>query len=235
MTGKVAIIGGSAESWHLSRVLPEAILWLPGGERVRRTWAQVPNIGPVTSESLRSARVSAVIEAAHPCDDALAIAVARAAKLIGLPHLQLVRPEWRPARVDQWHALRSPAEARGLPQDARVLVTLGRDAIWGLKGWRGTALVRRIGPANGVFPLHRGRFLCADGPFTVADEIRLMRKERIDWLLMRNAGGTGGWPKLAAARALGLPVAMVARPKRPLGPTVRTIREALAWLDRQNV
>ena len=90
--------------------------------------------------------------------------------------------------------------------------------------------MRRIGAALDPLPLRRGRFLTGEGPFTVTDEVRLLRKERIDWLLVSNAGGTGGWPKLAAARALRLPVAMIDRPRRPGGPRVSTVKEALAWL-----
>jgi precorrin-6A/cobalt-precorrin-6A reductase len=234
VTGKVAIIAGSVEAFFLAQALPEALVWLPMPERVPRAWADVPQVGPVTPAALKRAGVKVVIEAGHPCDDRQAWAIARAARAAGLPCLQLVRPAWRATRADRWTMLRSLAEARGLPQTARVLITLGRAELTGLKGWRGQALVRRIGPAPETFPLLCGRFIRGQGPFSIAQEIQLMRKERIDWLLVRNAGGQGGWPKLAAARALGLPVAMVARPARPPGPRARSVKEALAWLDRQN-
>lgn len=92
--------------------------------------------------------------------------------------------------------------------------------------------MRRIGGGHAALPLWRGRYLHGHGPFAEADEIRVMRKERIDWLLVHNAGGSGGWPKLAAARRLGLPVAMLDRPRRPDGPRVTTVEEALLWLHK---
>jgi precorrin-6A/cobalt-precorrin-6A reductase len=65
----------------------------------------------------------------------------------------------------------------------------------------------------------------------VAQEIALMRRFRIDAVLTRNAGGPGGWPKIAAARALGLPVYMVARPRSMAGPVVPSVDDALNWLE----
>lgn len=237
VAGFVAIVGGSVEAWHLAQALPGARVFLPATERVARLWpaggGTVVTQGMPGPEALSGA--VALIEAAHPCDARSANRAAASARAAGLPHLQLVRPEWRAGPRDRWFALRDVRQARALPRATRVLVTLGRAELTALRGWQAHALVRRIGPARGGgFPLPRGRFLSAPGPFSVADEIAMMRRERVDWLLLRNAGGSGGWPKLAAARALGLPVAMVARPRRPDGARVATVEEALAWLHRQN-
>lgn len=233
MVRRIGIIGGSVEAWHLAQARLDALVLMPTCERVARDWPGDVHQGPLTPDALQG--LTAVVEAAHPCDQHTAWHAARLAQAAGLPHLQLVRPEWRATRQDRWRHLRSLAEARGLPESARVLITLGRAELSGLRGWRGQALVRRIGLAEEPCALLRAHFLNGQGPFSVQSEIDLLRKNRIDWLLLRNAGGAGGWPKLAAARALRLPVAMVARPKRPLGPRVRQVEEALAWLDRQNV
>ncbi|WP_425098979.1 precorrin-6A/cobalt-precorrin-6A reductase [Tropicibacter sp. S64] len=227
----VLIIGGSAEARALAFALPGAAVLLPQGERVVGRWPGAVSRGPLTAERL--AGVRAVIEAAHPCDDETAFAVARACTAAGVPNLQLVRPAWRAGARDRWVPVRSVAGARRvIPVGARVLVTTGRDLLPGLRGIRAHCLVRRIGAGPERFPLSFGRYLCDEGPFSVAHEIGLLRRERVDWLLMRNAGGPGGWPKLAAARSLGVPVAMVDRPTRPGGPRVTTVEEALAWLER---
>ncbi|WP_417210934.1 precorrin-6A/cobalt-precorrin-6A reductase [Antarctobacter sp.] len=226
----LVIIGGSVEAMRLAQTVRGARVLLPVPERVTRRWPCPVSVGPITAEALRCARV--VVEAAHPGDAATAFAVAGAARAVGVPHLQLVRPPWRATRRDLWVPLRQPQEAAAvIPAAARVLVATGRDALPRLRNLRAEVLMRRIGDAPEPLPLRRGRFLTGAGPFTVADEIRLLRKERIDWLLVRNAGGTGGWPKLAAARALRLPVAMIDRPRRPGGPRVSTVKEAMAWLS----
>ncbi len=230
MTG-IVIIGGAAEAHDLARAMPGAHVRLPSRERVARRWPGMVSFGPVTAEWLRESGARAVVEAAHPCDAETAFAVARAARAAGLPLLQLVRPEWRPMRRDRWVPLRDVrAAAAVIPVSARVLVATGRAALPGLRALRAHVLMRRIGGGQAPLPLRRGRYLPADGPFTVHEEIRLLRRERIDWLMVHNAGGSGGWPKLEAARRLHLPVAMIARPRRPGGPRVATVKEALAWL-----
>ena len=70
------------------------------------------------------------------------------------------------------------------------------------------------------------------GPFDVGRERDLMRSEAIEVVVTKNSGGQATYPKIAAARALGLPVVMVARPEMPDGvPNVPTPEEALIWLE----
>ncbi|MGP6085662.1 precorrin-6A/cobalt-precorrin-6A reductase [Antarctobacter jejuensis] len=228
----IVIIGGSVEAYRLARQLPGATVLLSAPERVARRWPGPVRVGPIDAAALRLAGARAVVEAAHPCDTATAHATAKAAQEAAVPHLQLVRPAWRAGRRDLWLPLQHVREAAAvIPRGARVLVTTGREALPGLKALQAHVLMRRIGGETGPFPLKRGRFLGGSGPFTVQHEIRLMRRERVDWLLVHNAGGTGGWPKLQAARQLHLPVAMLARPRRPDGPRVETVTEALRWLE----
>ncbi len=229
----VLIIGGSAEAWALSAALPQAQVLLAAEERVARDWqGRRVDKGVCDVATFRRLGAQIVIEAAHPCDARTARAAAQSARALGLPHLQLVRPVWRPGRRDRWVMLRTPSQAAPvIPPGARVLITTGRAVLGELSALRAMALVRRTGPESAPLPFRRGRWLSAAGPFRLEDEIRLMRKERVDWVLTRNAGGSGGWPKLGAARRLGLPVAMIARPARPGGPQVASVREALQWLD----
>ncbi|MBN9511326.1 MAG: precorrin-6A/cobalt-precorrin-6A reductase, partial [Alphaproteobacteria bacterium] len=70
------------------------------------------------------------------------------------------------------------------------------------------------------------------GPFDVAAEIALLRDRNIDVIVTKNSGGDATAAKLAAARALRLPVVMVARPAEPPAETVPDVAAALAWLAR---
>lgn len=229
--GGILIVGGSAEARALAWLLPQARVLLPGAERVAATWPGIVDHGPVSAEWLRHAGLRAVIEAAHPCDAQTAWEVAAAARALGVPHLQLVRAPWRPGRGDRWVLLRCAQDnGRVIPPGARVFATTGRDGLSALRGIRGVVLARVIGGAEAPFPLPRGWFIAGEGPFSVAQEMRLLRRLRIDWLVLRNAGGSGGWPKIEAARRLGLRVAMIARPPRPEGPQVRDVKEAVRWL-----
>lgn len=231
----IVIIGGSTDAHRLALALPGAQVRLPTPERVARRWPGPVSHGPVTADWLQEVGARAVVEAAHPANVRTAFAVAAAARRAGIPVLQLVRPPWRPGPRDRWFLVRDLRDAaRVIPRGARVLVTTGREALPRLRILRAEILMRRIGapvPPSGC-PLPRGRWHCAAGPISTVGELRLLRKEGIDWLLVPNAGGAGGLPKLEAARALHLPVAMIDRPRRPDGPRVTTPEEALRWLQK---
>jgi precorrin-6A/cobalt-precorrin-6A reductase len=72
--------------------------------------------------------------------------------------------------------------------------------------------------------------IVARGPFGVADETALMRERRIEVLVTKNSGAAATEAKLAAARALGLPVVMVERPAVGAAESVATVDAAIAWL-----
>jgi precorrin-6A/cobalt-precorrin-6A reductase len=59
----------------------------------------------------------------------------------------------------------------------------------------------------------------------------LLAAHAIDLVVAKNSGGTATYGKIAAARALGLPVILLRRPALPEVPTVETIEEAVTWLD----
>ena len=50
-------------------------------------------------------------------------------------------------------------------------------------------------------------------------------------VVTKNSGGSATYGKIAAARALGLPVILLRAPKRPDGASVETAEDALAWLN----
>jgi precorrin-6A/cobalt-precorrin-6A reductase len=57
-----------------------------------------------------------------------------------------------------------------------------------------------------------------------------MAKHGITHVVAKNAGGLAARAKIDAARALGLPVVMIARPAIPDRPKVATTDEVMDWL-----
>ena len=53
------------------------------------------------------------------------------------------------------------------------------------------------------------------GPFTIENDIALLQEHRIDVIIAKNAGGSGAFAKIAAARQLGIEVIMIDRPILP--------------------
>ena len=175
--------------------------------------------------------VHMVIDATHPFAAAISANGREACDGLSIPRLTLTRPRWRRQKGDYWIPVDDAAAAARALADhgGRALVTIGvkeLDPFTSLQGLR--CLVRLIeAPAKSMpFDLITGR-----GPFTVATETRLLNDRRIDVLVTKASGGAATRAKIAAARALGLPVIMIRRPPEEPGPKARSIPAALEWIE----
>jgi precorrin-6A/cobalt-precorrin-6A reductase len=91
-------------------------------------------------------------------------------------------------------------------------------------------LLRSVDPPGPPLPPHTTVVL-ERGPFSVPDELALMRGHRVDVVVTKDSGSHLTEAKLTAARQLGIPVVLVRRPPLPPGiPVVATVEEARAWL-----
>lgn len=182
---------------------------------------------------LADERIDVVIDALHPFAAVMPFHAAGACERVGIPRLKVVRPPWSPGEGDRWLPVPSVADAAALVAVRlrdRVLLTIGRQEIDPFRALTGpTFVVRTIEPVD-LTGAWTAEPLLARGPFTVDDETDLLERARIDLLVTKNSGGTATAAKLAAARALGLPVVIVDRPPVPDGPTAPTPEAALAWL-----
>lgn len=236
----ILIIGGSAEARHLAAHLAgRASALLPGPERLAHPWAVPVLTEDLSDEGLAQVLASGcrmVVDASHPNDWRTSQVAAKGATAAGLPILRLERPPWRPSRRDRWVRLCDERDARcHVAPGQRVFLATGRETLMRFACLNGVYIIaRQISDHHAPFPLPRGRFLHGVAPFSVAEEAALLRRLRIDWLILRNAGGPGGWPKLEAARRLGLRVGMIDRPVLPPVPVVRGVSAALerigTWL-----
>ncbi|MEM9050263.1 MAG: precorrin-6A/cobalt-precorrin-6A reductase [Pseudomonadota bacterium] len=178
--------------------------------------------------------VAAVVIAAHPWSSAFEQAVAETADAKGVPCLRLLRPAWRPGAGDRWTPIRDPRGAvaeilRGGYQ--RPFVSIGRNQIAPLSTMRGRRVFFRLPPGGALPDIAHGRILETSGEVSIASEIALFRKHNIDAVVARNIGGRSGWPKLQAARQLGLPVLMIRRPKGAEIERRADAASAVEWLD----
>ena len=67
-----------------------------------------------------------------------------------------------------------------------------------------------------------------------AAERELLSREKIEVVLAKNSGGDASYPKIAAARELGIEVVLVERPKRGSVETVESVPDAVS-LARQRL
>lgn len=184
---------------------------------------------------LAAAEVDAVVDATHPFAAAISRHAAEACAAAAVPRLLLLRPPWQPSAGDRWHEVGSAAAAAALlPAMARrAFITTGPGSLAAFAGlgevW---LLVRLFEPPPAPLPLGPHGLVVARPPFSVEGELALMEANGIAALVTKQSGGALD-AKLTAARTLGLPVLMIARPSKPAGERVADVAGALAWLERR--
>lgn len=182
---------------------------------------------------IRREEISAIIDATHPFAARISANAVAAAKATETPILALERAPWTPEPGDDWREVAdipaAVAALAGPPQ--RIFLAIGRQHLGDFAAApQHHYLLRLVDPPKAALPLPRAAVVVARGPFTEAEDIALLCSHRIDMIVAKNAGGDGASAKLAAARSLGLPVLMIARPAIPRRPVARSVAEVMGWL-----
>jgi len=182
---------------------------------------------------IQEERITHVIDATHPFAAKMSHHALEACTTTGTALLALQRAEWTRAATDRWIDVANIAAALcALPDTpARVFLAIGRQHVapFAAKPQHAYTL-RFVDPPDEPLPLPNAEAVVSRGPFTVEGDRELMSARGIEWLVARNAGGAGARAKIDAARELGLPVIMIARPALPDRPHVERIEDVLAWL-----
>ena len=249
---RVLILGGTTEASELARLIAgdnltsdrrfDAILSLAGrtiNPKALPLATRVGGFGGVDglAQWLVAERVEAVIDATHPYAPNISRNAVAACRQAGVPLGSLGRPAWPKQTGDRWIDVPDAiAAARALGEaTARVFLSLGRLEIGAFASApQHYYIARSIDPPGEVRLPPDIRFIFARGPFDEAAERALLESERIELIVSKNSGGTATYPKIAAARALGIPVVMIARPFKAAGVPVADARGALAWLEALN-
>ncbi|GAA5173305.1 cobalt-precorrin-6A reductase [Pseudonocardia eucalypti] len=244
MTLRVLLLGGTAEARALAGELvgrPDLAVVSSLAGRVRNPAlpageVRIGGFGGADglTDFLRASRVAAVVDATHPFASTMSASAVAATARAGVPLLVLRRPGWQPAEGDRWHWVSTLADAAdelgGLGE--RVFLTTGRTGLGTFAGLdRHWFLVRTVDPPEPPMPA-RMHLVLDRGPYTVAGERALITEHGIDVLVTKDSGGEWTRPKLVAARELGVPVVIQARPLISGAPSVDTVPEAVSWLDR---
>jgi precorrin-6A/cobalt-precorrin-6A reductase len=240
VTGRVLILGGTGEARRLATTLVDSGVDVLSSLAGRVTEPRVPpgevrigGFGGATGLTawLQANPVRVMVDATHPFAATMTTSAAAAAGATGTPLLRLQRPGWTAQPGDDWRWVDSLEEAAAAVAGAgSVFLTTGRLGVGAFAGLTGDVLIRSVDPPSLTLP-ERTTVILARGPFTVEEELALMRQHGIGIVVTKDSGGAMTAAKLTAARALGLPVVLVRRPSVPAGvPTVATVEEASAWV-----
>ena len=240
---RVLILGGTTEASRLARLLAgdprfEATLSLAGRTVAPRPQPIATRVGGFggadgLGDFLRQQKIEAVIDATHPYAAQISGNTVAACAQTNVPLASFVRPAWTAQPGDLWKVVPTTdaaVDALGtLPR--HVFLTLGRQELHLFAAAAQHHYIARLiePPQQASLPpdlvLLRQR-----GPFDRDAERRLLQHHKIDVVVSKNSGGSATYPKIEAARELGLPVIMIGRPDKPAGHVVTTAEAVVAWL-----
>ncbi len=225
--------------WLAQRADLDVTLSLAG-----RTASPVPHAVPIRvggfggaqglADYLSTQRIDALIDATHPYANIISENAAAAARKAAVPFVALRRPPWTAVAGDRWIEVgdtRAAVDAIG-PSNRSAFVALGRNELAPFAlAPQHRYLIRSVDPVDPPLPLPNVIYITARGPFSEADDRALMQAHEIDVVISKNSGGSAAYGKIAAARALGIDVIMLRRPRAPDAAAVETVAEAVTWLD----
>ena len=249
---RVLILGGTTEASELARLIAgdnltgdrrfDATLSLAGrtiNPKALPLPTRVGGFGGVDGLArwLIEEHIEAVIDATHPYAPNISRNAVAACRRAGVPLGSLGRPAWPNETGDRWIDVPDAiAAARALGEaTARIFLSLGRLEIAAFASAPQHRYIARSIDPPGDVPLPPDiRFIFARGPFDEAAERALLQSERIEVIVSKNSGGSATYPKIAAARALGIPVVMIERPLKAAGTAIADANAAIAWLEALN-
>ena len=241
---RILILGGIGEAVKLARRLAavHTVLYSVAGKgRLPELPCPVRSGGFGGSEGLaaflRDHAIDVLIDATHPYAAQISRHAATAARQADIPLWAYRRPPWQPEIGDDWRFVANwPGVMTAVREFQRPFFTIGLEPLQHLaeippeQHWLVRCLAAES-PASSRLTL-----LCATGPFTLAQELTLLREGQIDVLVAKNSGGGAVEAKLAAARQLRIPVVMLERPLLPVAEwefaDVEQLAAALSELER---
>jgi precorrin-6A/cobalt-precorrin-6A reductase len=239
---RVLLLGGSTEAGRIAQALAEARVdavysyagrtEVPMGQPIHM---RVGGFGGVDGlrAYLRSEGITHVIDATHPFAAQMSANAVAACGAEGVRLIALERAPWMPGEGDRWTHVpdiqAAVAALAGPPQ--RVFLAIGRQHLDPFATQpQHHYLLRLVDTPTGPLPLPLAEVVVARGPFDLAGDTALMQAHGTEVIVAKNAGGKGAVAKIAAARALGLPVVMIDRPVIPPRRVTHSVADVLAWL-----
>jgi precorrin-6A/cobalt-precorrin-6A reductase len=243
MAFNVLILGGTSEGRVLSQRLASepryhARLSLAGRTASLRRPDVPHRVGGFGGalglcEYLVRERIDALIDTTHAFAAQISANAVQAARATGTPLVRLARSAWLPVAGDAWQevsSMQAAVEALGTAP-RRVFLSIGRKELAAFEAApQHTYLIRAVDPFEPS--LRRAKLIAERGPFHFDAELALLEREQIEVLVSKNSGTDATYPKLAAARALQLPVIMVQRPVLPAAAEAPSLDAIVSWLER---
>ena len=239
---RVLLLGGTTEASLMARRLAaagvDAIFSYAGRTETPLEQPLPTRIGgfggvPGLVAYLRENAITHVIDATHPFAAQMSRNAVAACAETGVKMLALERPAWMPGPDDDWRHVESLEDAAAaLPAEpTRVFLAIGRQGLHVFAPYAAHFyLLRLVDAPAAPLPLPNTEIILARGPFTLENDLALLREHHVSLIIAKNAGGAGARAKLDAARTLKLSVLMIDRPPQPLRDIATMPEQVMQWL-----
>ena len=194
------------------------------------------------ADFLRKEKISILVDATHPFASNISALASWASGALSFPVFFVRRPPWREQAGDVWISASSLADAAvqvGGLQRKRVFVALGGlggrtflkafqklpYSSAGYRFWVRTMQARK--DSQFAMPTQE---LVRTSTTSPNEELALLQTLQTEVLVARNAGGSSGYGKIAAARTLQIPVVLIRRPSLPHGCLAMSLKECAQQL-----
>jgi precorrin-6A/cobalt-precorrin-6A reductase len=239
---RALVLGGTGEARELAVRLTDLGIEVTSSLAGRVTRPELPlgevRIGGFGGAAglrayLRATNPSVVVDATHPFARTITQHAVQVCGETSTPLLVLRRPGWTAGPDDDWIRLPSIDAAAAYVRASApgtVFLTTGRHDLAAFADDDSHEfVVRSVDPPEGRIP-PRMTLVLDRGPYLLESELALMRAHHVRLLVTKDSGGPLTIAKLAAARQLAVPVAVVDRPPLPKGVT--TLDDVDAVLSR---
>ncbi len=240
---RVLLLGGTTEASRMARALAgagiTAIFSYAGRTQTPVAQPLPTRIGgfggvPGLAAYLREHTITHLIDATHPFAAQMSRNAIAACAETNTPLIALERPAWAPGHGDNWHNFPSLEEAAAALPAApqRIFLAIGKQNLAAFAPRPEHAyLLRLVDAPSAPLPFPQADYVLDRGPFSLENDLALLRQHRITLIIAKNAGGEGARAKLDAARQLALPIYLINRPALPARQIVATPEEVLHWLN----
>lgn len=167
-------------------------------------------------DTIRKEKIGLIIDATHPFAQTITDHAWRAAQLAKISYIRFERPLWQPKPQDKWQMVASLEEAvKAIPEHSRCFLAIGRQHLEPFLARDDVFFVARMVEKPENIAQKQNFEIVLSKPKTEKEEREFLTKHHFDCLVCRNSGGNASFPKLEAARKIGLPVIMITRKQRP--------------------
>jgi len=161
---------------------------------------------------LHANKIHLILDATHPFAQKISDNARQAARKTSIPLLNFERPPWQQLPQDHWIEVEDETQAAArLPKGAHVFLALGRQHLAPFAVRQDIHFIARMIEAIPRTTWPNFEIIQVKPQDDVAEQ-HFLKQQQIDMIVSRNSGGHASYGKIAAARALGLPVMMIRRP-----------------------